>query len=155
MPERSATVPPPTRPTTVPTTAPVPGKDPGWIRRLAAACWRHPGLVVVVLVTSATGTGLEAFGPLLTKIGVDDAVAAQTSRLAPVIAALAGLAVIRFASAFLRRYLAGKLALSVQHDLRGSVFASVQRLDGRQQDALSTGQVVSRANTDLQLVQGL
>lgn len=109
----------------------------------------------MVLVTSAAGTGLEALGPLLTKIGVDDAIAGQTGRIAPVIAALAGLAAIRFASAFLRRYLTGKLALNVQHDLRGAVFSSVQRLDGHQQDALSTGQVVSRANTDLQLVQGL
>ena len=43
----------------------------------------------------------------------------------------------------------------MQHDLRRQVFAAVQRLDGERQDALRTGQVVSRAITDLQLVQAL
>ncbi|MBO0841444.1 MAG: ABC transporter ATP-binding protein, partial [Sciscionella sp.] len=38
--------------------------------------------------------------------------------------------------------------------MRGRVFASVQRLGGAKQDQLRTGQVVSRANTDLQMVMG-
>jgi ATP-binding cassette subfamily B protein len=134
-------------------TAPTAGS--GWLRRLLAACWRHPGLVVTVVVSSALGTGLEAVGPLLSRLGVNDAVAGRTGRLGWLIGILVGLAAIRFVAAFLRRYLAGKLALDVQHDLRRSVFSSVSRLDGGKQDALRTGQVVSRANSDLQLVQGL
>jgi ATP-binding cassette subfamily B protein len=129
--------------------------EPGWIRRLLAACWRHPGLVVIVVVSSALGTGLEAVGPLFTRLGVNDAVAGRTDRLGWLIGILIGLAAIRFAAAFLRRFLAGRLALDVQHDMRTAVFASVSRLDGGKQDALRTGQVVSRANTDLQLVMGL
>jgi ATP-binding cassette subfamily B protein len=132
-----------------------PTSPPGWIRRLLAACWRHPGLVVIVVVSSMAGTGLEAVGPLLSRLGVNDAVAGRTDRLGWLIGTLVGLAAIRFVAAFLRRYLAGKLALDVQHDLRTSVFSSVARLDGGKQDALRTGQVVSRANSDLQLVQGL
>ena len=60
-----------------------------------------------------------------------------------------------FVTAFVRRYLGGRLALDVQHDLRQQVFGAVQRLDGAKQDTLRTGQVVSRSITDLQLVQGL
>ena len=73
----------------------------------------------------------------------------------PIVAAFLGLAVVRFAAAFLRRFLGGRLALDVQHDLRRQVFAAVQRLDGERQDALRTGQVVSRAITDLNLLQSL
>jgi len=62
---------------------------------------------------------------------------------------------VRFVAAFLRRYMGGRLALDVQHDLRRQVFAAVQRLDGERQDSLRTGQVVSRAITDLNLLQGL
>jgi ATP-binding cassette subfamily B protein len=101
------------------------------------------------------GTGLEAVGPLFTRLGVNDAVAGRTDRLGWLIGILIGLAAVRFGAAFVRRYLAGRLALDVQHHLRTSVFSSVSRLDGGKQDALRTGQVVSRANTDLQLVQGL
>lgn len=107
------------------------------------------------LLASVFGVSLEAIGPLLAKVAVDDAVTGSTEVLGAVVATIAGLALVRFGMSFLRRYLAGRLALDVQHDLRGQVFAAVQRLDGGQQDALRTGQVVSRAITDLQLVQTL
>lgn len=127
---------------------------PGWIRRLLAASWRHRGLVITVVISSAIGVGLEAVSPLLIRLGVNDAIAGRTNRLLMLTLVLAALAALRFVGAFLRRYLAGKLALDVQHDLRQAVFTSVSRLDGGKQDALRTGQVVSRANSDLQLVQG-
>ncbi len=101
------------------------------------------------------GVGLEAIGPLLTKAAVDGALAGSTAVLVPVVIAFLGLAVVRFAAAFLRRYLGGRMALDVQHDLRRQVFRAVQRMDGVRQDRLRTGQVASRAITDLTLVQGL
>ncbi|MGH3981225.1 MAG: ABC transporter ATP-binding protein, partial [Pseudonocardiaceae bacterium] len=127
----------------------------GWIRRLAAACWRHPYLSVAALVASGVGVGMEATIPLLTRLAVDDAVAGSTQRLGWLVAALAGVALLRFGTAFVRRYLGGRLSLDVQHDLRRAVFRAVQKLDGAKQDVLRTGQVVSRAISDLQLVQGL
>jgi ATP-binding cassette subfamily B protein len=98
---------------------------------------------------------MEATIPLLTRLAVDDAVAGSTQRLGWLVAALAGVALLRFGAAFVRRYLGGRLSLDVQHDLRRAVFRAVQKLDGAKQDALRTGQVVSRAISDLQLVQGL
>ncbi len=128
---------------------------PGWIRRLVRASLRHRGVAITALVASGLGVSLDAIGPLLTRSAVDEAVAGSTATLGPIVAAILGLAVVRFGAAFLRRYMGGRLALDVQHDLRRQVFASVQRLDGERQDALRTGQVVSRAITDLNLLQGL
>ncbi|CRK59649.1 Transport ATP-binding protein CydD [Alloactinosynnema sp. L-07] len=130
-------------------------ENPGWIRRLTAACWRHRRLVVLSVVASVVGVGFQAAGPLLIKFVVDDAVAGATDRLGWLVAGLVTMELLTFGSAFLRRYLGGRLALDVQHDLRKAVFGAVQRLDGGKQDALRTGQVVSRSITDLQLVQGL
>lgn len=132
---------------------PVPA--PGWIRRVTGECLRHRGVAITALVSSAVGVSLEAVGPLLTRVAVDDAVAGSTAALGGIVTALLALAVVRFGASFARRYLAGRLALNVQHDLRRQVFAAVQRLDGERQDALRTGQVVSRAITDLQLLQML
>ena len=101
------------------------------------------------------GVGLGAVGPLLTRVVVDDAVAGSTAALVPVITALVVLALVQYGASFVRRYFAGRLSLDVQHDLRRRVFDAVARLDGERQDALRTGQVASRAITDLQLVQGL
>ncbi|MFI7675368.1 ABC transporter ATP-binding protein [Actinophytocola sp. NPDC049390] len=129
--------------------------SPGWVRRLSAACWRHRRLVVLSVVASVVGVGFQAAGPVLVKLVVDDAVAGTTERIAWLVGALVLMELSTFGTAFVRRYLGGRLALDVQHDLRQQVFAAVQRLDGAKQDALRTGQVVSRSITDLQVVQGM
>ncbi|MGH3591605.1 MAG: ABC transporter ATP-binding protein, partial [Pseudonocardiaceae bacterium] len=121
----------------------------------ATACWRHPKVAVAALLASSIGVGMEALTPLLTRLAVDDAVAHTTARLGALVAALVGAALLQCATAFVRRYLGGRLSLDVQHDLRNAVFRAVQKLDGAKQDSLRTGQVVSRAISDLQLVQGL
>ncbi|RZS32791.1 ATP-binding cassette subfamily B protein [Herbihabitans rhizosphaerae] len=132
-----------------------PENPTGWIRRLNAACWRHRKLVLASVGASVIGVGFQAFGPLLVAFAVDDAVAGRTDRLSWLVITLIGLELLTFGSAFVRRYLGGRLALDVQHDLRQAVFGAVQRLDGGAQDKMRTGQVVSRSITDLQLVQGL
>uniref|UniRef100_UPI000A075F34 ABC transporter ATP-binding protein n=1 Tax=Haloechinothrix halophila TaxID=1069073 RepID=UPI000A075F34 len=128
---------------------------PGWIRRLATACWQHRALVLLAFGAAVLGGGLQAAGPLLIKLAVDDAVAGNTGRIGWLALGLGGLALLTFCSAFARRYLGGRLALDVQHDLRQRVFGAVSRLDGGKQDSLRTGQIVSRAITDLQLVTGI
>ncbi|MDT7741421.1 MAG: ATP-binding cassette, subfamily bacterial, partial [Actinomycetota bacterium] len=127
----------------------------GWVRRLGLDCWRHRGLTAASVGASTLGVGLESVGPLLVAVAVDRAVRGSTAGLEPIVAGIVALALVKFAMAFLRRYLGGRLSLSVQHDLRRRVFGSISRLDGPRQDALRTGQVVSRANSDLQQVQGL
>ncbi|WP_370944386.1 ABC transporter ATP-binding protein [Amycolatopsis sp. cg5] len=129
-----------------------PAAKNGWIRRLAAACWRHPRLVVLALLSAMFGVGLQAASPLLVRTAVDDAVAGHTGQLTWLAVALIGLQLLAFGTAFVRRYIGGRLALDVQHDLRQRVFAAVSRLDGGKQDSMKTGQVASRAITDLQLV---
>ncbi|MFE0027552.1 ABC transporter ATP-binding protein [Amycolatopsis sp. NPDC059021] len=131
------------------------GRQPGWARRIAAACWEHRALVVLSLCAAIFGVGLQAASPLLVRAAVDDAVAGHTGRLGTLAAVLVVLQLLNFASAFARRYVGGRLALDVQHDLRRRVFGAISRLDGGKQDSLRTGQVASRAITDLQLVTAL
>ncbi|MGS0686681.1 ABC transporter ATP-binding protein [Nakamurella sp. GG22] len=128
---------------------------PRWLRRLWGYCWRHPVITLLAGLSAVGGVGLGALTPLLTQIAVDDATAGSTANLGWVIAALVALALIRFGSSFLRRWAGGRLSLDVQHDMRQDVFGALQRLDGSGQDRLRTGQVVSRASSDLQMVQSL
>ena len=127
----------------------------GWIGRLVRSCWRHRGLTVGVVLASVAATGLTAAFPLVMQLGVDEAVAGHTDHLGWLVAGMLVAALIGFGGSFARQLLGGTLALGVQHDLRTEVFRSLQRLDGGSQDALRTGRVVARANTDLQMVQGL
>ena len=127
----------------------------GWIRRLTRTCAAHPVLLVTCLAAAALGTALTGITPLLTRRAIDDAVAHRLDDLPLVLGGLAALAAAGFALTFVRRYVAGRLALDVQFDLRNQVFDSLQHLDGRRQDDLRVGQVVSRTINDLQLTQGL
>ncbi|WP_181806041.1 ABC transporter ATP-binding protein [Streptomyces shenzhenensis] len=127
----------------------------GWARRLAGYAWRHPRDVVLALGSSLAGMAVLAVVPLITKVIIDDVITAHSRSMGPWAGALVGAAVLVYAATFVRRYYGGRLALDVQHDLRTEMYDTLTRLDGRRQDELSTGQVVGRATSDLQLIQGL
>jgi ATP-binding cassette subfamily B protein len=96
-----------------------------------------------------------ALVPLITKVIVDDVIGDRTRGMAPWAGLLIAAALAVYVFTYVRRYYGGRLALDVQHDLRTEMYATITRLDGRRQDELSTGQVVGRATSDLQLIQGL
>ncbi|MFJ7153150.1 ABC transporter ATP-binding protein [Streptomyces sp. NPDC100445] len=127
----------------------------GWARRLAGYAWRYPKDVVLALGSSLAGMAVMALVPLVTKVIIDDVIGDHTRDMAPWAGALVGAAVLVYALTYVRRFYGGRLALDVQHDLRTEMYATITRLDGRRQDELSTGQVVGRATSDLQLIQGL
>lgn len=127
----------------------------GWARRLAAYAWRHPKDVVLALGSSLGGMAVMALVPLITKVIIDDVIGDETKDMATWAGLLVGAALVVYVLTYIRRYYGGRLALDVQHDLRTEMYDTITRLDGRRQDELSTGQVVGRATSDLQLIQGL
>ncbi|WP_016908629.1 ABC transporter ATP-binding protein [Streptomyces xiaopingdaonensis] len=131
------------------------GSRQGWARRLAGYCWRYPREVLLALGASLGGMAVMALIPLLTKSIIDDVIVGGGGGLWLWIGLLLAAAVVVYGLTFVRRYYGGRLALDVQHDLRTDMYRSIIRLDGRSQDELSTGQVVGRGTSDLQLVQSL
>ncbi|MFF2994801.1 ABC transporter ATP-binding protein [Streptomyces sp. NPDC057950] len=127
----------------------------GWARRLAGYAWRYPKDVLLALGSALGGMAVLAVVPLITKVIIDDVVGNHTRSMAPWAGALIAAAVVVYVLTYIRRYYGGRLALDVQHDLRTEMYDTITRLDGRRQDELSTGQVVGRATSDLQLIQGL
>ncbi|MFF0423659.1 ABC transporter ATP-binding protein [Streptomyces sp. NPDC004520] len=130
-------------------------KQRGWARRLAGYAWRYKANTLLALGSSLAGMAVLALVPLVTKVIIDDVIGAKTRSLAVWTGLLIGAAVLVYVLTYVRRYYGGRLALDVQHDLRIDMYGTVTRLDGRRQDELSTGQVVGRATSDLQLIQGL
>jgi ATP-binding cassette subfamily B protein len=127
----------------------------GWVRRLAGYAWRNPKDVVLALGASLGGMAVMAFVPLITKVIIDDVIGDKTRDMAVWAGLLIGAALVVYVLTYIRRYYGGRLALDVQHDLRTDMYGAITRLDGRRQDELSTGQVIGRATSDLQLIQGL
>ncbi|MER5275063.1 ABC transporter ATP-binding protein [Streptomyces sp. NPDC002809] len=131
------------------------GQPGGWARRLCGYAWRYRRNVLLALGSSLAGMAVMALVPLVTKVIIDDVVVGHTRSLAVWTGLLIVAAALVYVSTFIRRYYGGRLALDVQHDLRTEMYGTITRLDGRRQDELSTGQVVGRATSDLQLIQSL
>ncbi|MFE2376078.1 ABC transporter ATP-binding protein [Streptomyces sp. NPDC059398] len=131
------------------------GARQGWARRLVGYAWRYRRDVLLALGSSLAGMAVMALVPLVTKVIIDDVIGDGTRSLAVWTGLLIGAAVVVYVLTYIRRYYGGRLALDVQHDLRTEMYGTIMRLDGRRQDELSTGQVIGRATSDLQLIQGL
>ncbi|HEX8768253.1 MAG TPA: ABC transporter ATP-binding protein, partial [Jatrophihabitans sp.] len=137
-----------------------PASPPSWLRRLAGYCLRHRFDLFGAFGSALAGALVSVAVPLVVKHVID--IVSQPvqpggarASVAPWVALLVVAALVQYGLTFARRFTAGRLSLDVQFDLRADVFKSLQRLDGAAQDALQTGQVVSRSISDVGLVQGL
>ncbi len=131
------------------------GYGEGWLRRLAANCWRHKGLTLVAFGASVLATLVTTAIPLIQRDIIDNAILTHKQAIWPGATLLIVAALISFGCVYLRRYRGGQLSLEVQHDLRTELFSSLSRLDGARQDQLHTGQIVSRSISDVNMVQSL
>ncbi|MEE1785836.1 ABC transporter ATP-binding protein [Streptomyces sp. SP17BM10] len=125
------------------------------MRRLIGYCLRSRRSLLLAFGASLVGMAVTSLVPLVTKLIIDDVITTHTRPLGPWAVVLLLAAVVVFGCTQVRRYYGGQLALDVQHDMRSDLFRSLGRLDGHRQDRLDTGQVVGRATSDLQLVNGL
>jgi ATP-binding cassette subfamily B protein len=127
----------------------------GWIRRLFGAVLTQRRALVVAIATSVLGTLATASVPILEEHFVNTLVSRHDPGRDDWLLALVAVALVAFGLAFLRRYFGGRLALGVQHYLRTRIFAHLQRVDFAAHDQLQTGQLVSEANADVSLIQGM
>ncbi|MDP8938555.1 MAG: ABC transporter ATP-binding protein/permease, partial [Actinomycetota bacterium] len=128
---------------------------PGWIRRLWPFVAAYRRDAVIAFGAAVAGLTAAALTPLVQKVVIDDVILARRRPLAPWLALLVAAGGFRFAVAHVRRLVGGRVALGVQFDLRNAIFERLQRLDFARHDEFHTGQLVSRASSDVGLVQGL
>lgn len=124
----------------------------GWIRYLLRRCAAHRRTVLAAGLGSVLAAVLTALLPLIVRHMVDTLTTTAASVL-PWVSLLLGVGAVRFVAGYVRRTGSSRLSLDVQHDLRRDLFAALLRLNGRQRSGLYTGQVVSRAITDVTLIQ--
>jgi ATP-binding cassette, subfamily B, bacterial len=130
-------------------------RDRGWIARLAGYCWHYKRDATLAVSGTVVVSAVAIAIPLIQRAIVDNLISPGNAAIWPLAVALIGAAFANFAGVYVRRYRGGRLSLDVQHELRTDLMGSLSRLDGTRQDELNTGQVVSRAISDLSMVQSL
>jgi ATP-binding cassette, subfamily B, bacterial len=127
----------------------------GWIRTLWPWLARHKKDVYLAFGVAIVGMVIAALTPVVEKVLLDNITLHPDAAIWPWLVLLVLAGVIRFGAAYVRRFYGGRVALSVQHDLRTAIYDTLQRLDFARHDELQTGQLVSRASSDVALLQGL
>jgi ATP-binding cassette subfamily B protein len=126
----------------------------GILRRLLGFLRPYRGQVVL---TAASAAGLMACSitlPYLTRRVVDDVLRdGRRDVLTWLCLAVVGISLVRAAFAVTRRWLAGRISLGVEYDMRGLLFGHLQRLSFSYFDRMPVGQLMSRATSDLQAVR--
>jgi ATP-binding cassette subfamily B protein len=115
----------------------------------------HRGDLNLAVGAAVLGSAAQVVVPLVERHVVDTVVVGGDGSLTAWMVLLLALAGVVFGLAYVRRYHGGRLANTVQNDLRRDIHAHLQRLDQGALEQLPTGQLVARANSDTALVQGL
>ena len=134
---------------------PVKHTEAGWIRRMLPFLKPHRRDVALAFGAAAAGSAAAAGTPVVERQIVDNVILAHHSTLAPWLFVLLGAGVLRFGAAYVRRFVGGRVSFDVQYDIRNTIYNQLQRLDFARHDEMQTGQLVSRANSDVGLIQGL
>jgi ATP-binding cassette subfamily B protein len=131
---------------------PKPSRD-GW-RVIANALRAERAGVVLGVVVGLCWTAAKVAVPALVQGAIDNGIIpGDTAALLRWTIAIAIAAVFAAAFTGLRRYWAFRVSRAVETSLRHELFAHTQRLHFSFHDRVQTGDLMSRANTDLQQVQ--
>ena len=113
--------------------------------------WRA---VVVGVVTGLVWTAAKVSVPLLVRAAIDHGIQADDdAALRRWVLLIAAVGLVQGLFTGLRRYSAFVISRSAEADLRDRLFAHLQRLHFAYHDGAQTGNLMSRANTDLNQVQ--
>jgi ATP-binding cassette subfamily B protein len=130
-----------------------PDQSLGWIRRVLPLVKAHHALLAFALVSSVIAIVAGVAVPAVTRNAIDEALIDQTSPLLPFIVVLAGLALVRGLASAGYRYGLFRLAQLAEADLRSLLFGHLTRLSFSFYDRVQSGQIISRANSDIRSVQ--
>jgi ATP-binding cassette, subfamily B, bacterial len=110
-----------------------------------------------VAITAAGAAGVMACSitlPYLTGRVIDDVLnGGDRSALVPLVWTVVGIVLLRAVFNIVRRVVSGQISLGVEFDLRGILFAHLQRMSLSYFDRMPVGQLMSRATSDLQTVR--
>jgi len=120
------------------------------LRFLSGYKWETAGAFISLLLSTAGTLAV----PRLTQVIIDQGITLQTMTV--IVWGALGIVVAACLAAvftYLRGYLAAKASQGVAYDLRNALYAHIQRLSFGYHDRAQTGQLLTRATSDVELVR--
>ncbi|MEE9280265.1 MAG: ABC transporter ATP-binding protein [Myxococcota bacterium] len=126
-----------------------PDPSKGWFRRLLPLLLAYKGLIAIILPASLLGAATGVAIPWYVARALDLALDKQETPLAPYLWGIAGLAVATGLLGALQMYTMRKLVQSLEYEMRALIYQHLTRLSFSFYDRTQTGQLISRANSDI------
>ena len=126
----------------------------GWIRRMQPVVWGHKRSFLIAMGMAAVALFANVAIPAVVGSGIDE-IRSDGSRVAAWVIALLVLAVVRAVFTYGYRSRLYKFAYAIEYDLRSLMFRHLAAMSHGFYDKVQTGQLVSRANSDIRAVQML
>ena len=132
-----------------------PNKELGWMRRLLPIAKSHKKSLYVGLLTGVIALVLNVAVPAMARNAIDAALEADREALTTWVIILISVGVGRFIFGALYRYSLFQLAWGVETDLRTLLYSHLTKLSFSYFDRTQSGEVISRANSDIRSIQVL
>ncbi len=128
-----------------------PDSGKGWLRRLAPVVWSQKAVFLLGITSGLLATTATVLVPLTVGNGVDAVDDGES--VTPFVVALFVLAACRVAFGFVYRFNLFRAAHRIEADLRNLIYERLTELSFGYWDRIQSGQVISRANSDIRSIQ--
>jgi ATP-binding cassette, subfamily B, bacterial len=124
-----------------------------WLRRALPLVKAHRALLISSLALSFAGLIAQVQIPNLVRIGIDKSITTHVDPLAKYVWWIIALAVAQGVINFAARFLLLRTAYEIEYDLRNVMYTHLNRLSFGFFDRVQTGELMSRANSDIRSIQ--
>jgi ATP-binding cassette, subfamily B, bacterial len=124
-----------------------------WLRRALPLVKAHRGLLITSLALSFLGLVAQVQIPNLVRIGIDKSVTTHVDPLAKYVWWIIAIALLQGVINFGARFLLLRTAYEIEYDLRNIMYTHLNRMSFGFFDRVQTGELMSRANSDIRSIQ--
>ena len=124
-----------------------------WFKRLYPIIKEQKNAFLITAFCGITGLAIQVSVPMVMREAIDKALTDGTGKITSYVWGLLVMAICAFALRFTYRFLLFKTAYRIETQLRSLIFKHLTKLSFSFFDRIASGEVISRANSDIRSIQ--
>ncbi len=130
-----------------------PDKSLPWLRRVMPIMGAHKGIFITSLVASFVGLVLQVLVPNLINKAITNSIQHHTVPLDHYVWLIVGIGLVGGVAGYISRLFLFETAYDIEYDLRNIIYEHLTKMSFSFYDRVQSGQLISRANSDIRSVQ--
>jgi ATP-binding cassette subfamily B protein len=130
-----------------------PDKSLSWLRRALPIMGAHKGIFITSLVASFVGLVLQVLVPNLLNHAITNSIQSHTVPLSHYVWLIVGIGLVGGVAGYISRLFLFETAYDIEYDLRNIIYEHLTKMSFSFYDRVQSGQLISRANSDIRSVQ--